>query len=44
VPEKCRNGYLHPSVVLNTGSPMEELEKGQKELKGFCSPIEGKII
>jgi hypothetical protein len=44
VPEKCRNGCLHPSIVMNTGSPMEELEKTLKELKEFCSPIEGTTI
>uniref|UniRef100_A0A0V1K250 Uncharacterized protein n=1 Tax=Trichinella nativa TaxID=6335 RepID=A0A0V1K250_9BILA len=27
-----------PSIGLSTGSPMEELEKGPKELKGFTTP------
>ena len=25
-------------ITLSTGSPMEELEKGPKELKGFVAP------
>jgi hypothetical protein len=29
---------------LSTGSPVEELEKGLKELKGFGSPIGGRTI
>jgi hypothetical protein len=27
-----------PTIGLNMGSPMEELEKGLKELKGFATP------
>jgi hypothetical protein len=26
------------NVFMITGSPVEELEKGQKELKGFATP------
>jgi hypothetical protein len=28
---------LQPTTGLNTGSPMEELEKGLKELKEFAT-------
>jgi hypothetical protein len=34
-PGKCRGRCSEPTIGLNTGSPMEELEKGLKELKGF---------
>ena len=27
-----------PTIGLNTGFPMEELEKGPQELKGFVAP------
>ena len=27
---------LQPTIVLRMGSPMEKLEKGPKELKGFA--------
>ena len=27
----------HSTIGLNVGSPMEELEKGPKELKGFAA-------
>ena len=27
-----------PTIRMSTGSPMEELEKGLKELKGFAIP------
>ena len=30
--------YSQPTIALSTGSPMEELEKGLKELKGFATP------
>jgi hypothetical protein len=33
MPDKYRGGCSQPSM----GSPMEELEKGQKELKGFAA-------
>jgi hypothetical protein len=38
VPDKYRGGYSQPTIGLNTGSSMEELEKGPKELKGFAAP------
>jgi hypothetical protein len=37
-PDKYRDGCLQPIIGLSTGSPMEELEKGMKELKGFATP------
>jgi len=36
--DKYRGGYLQPTVGLRIGSPMEKLEKGLKELKGFETP------
>jgi hypothetical protein len=30
-----RGGCSQPTIGLNKGSPVEELEKGLKELKGF---------
>jgi hypothetical protein len=38
VPDKYRGGLLQPTFGLSTGSPMKELEKGPKELKGFVVP------
>ena len=35
---KYRGGCLQPTIGLSMGSPMEELEKGLKELKGFAAP------
>jgi hypothetical protein len=32
------------STGLSTGSPMKELEKGAKKMKGVCSPIGGTAI
>jgi hypothetical protein len=29
---------MKPTIELITGFPMEELEKGLKELKGFATP------
>jgi hypothetical protein len=29
---------IHPSIGLSIGFPMEELEKGPKELKLFAAP------
>jgi hypothetical protein len=29
---------LQPTIGLSTESPVEELEKGLKELKGFATP------
>jgi hypothetical protein len=40
-PDKYRGGCSQPTTGLwvpNGGSPMEELEKGPKELKGFVTP------
>jgi hypothetical protein len=34
VPGKYRSGCSQSSIGWNTGSPMKELEKGPKELKG----------
>ena len=38
MPDKYRSGGSQPSIGLTTGSLMEELEKGPKELKGFAAP------
>ena len=38
VSDNYRSGCSQPSNGLSTGSPMEELEKGPKELKGFAAP------
>jgi hypothetical protein len=38
MPDKYRSGCSQPSIVWNTGSPMKELEKVFKELKGFAAP------
>ena len=38
VPDKYRSGCSQPSIGLSTGSPMKELEKVPKELKGFAAP------
>ena len=35
---------MQPNIGLITGSPMEELEKGLKELKEFASPRKNKNI
>ena len=35
---KYRGGCSQPTIGLNTRSPMEELEKELKELKGFAAP------
>jgi hypothetical protein len=37
-PDKYRGKCLQPTTGLSMGSPMEELEKGLKELKGFVAP------
>jgi hypothetical protein len=37
VPDKHRNGCSKPSIGLNLGSPMKELDKGPKKLKGFAA-------
>jgi hypothetical protein len=38
VPDKYRRGFSLPTIGVSTGTPMEELEKGLKELKGFATP------
>jgi hypothetical protein len=38
VPGKYRSGCSQSSIGWNTGSPMEELEKVPKELKGSATP------
>jgi hypothetical protein len=37
-PYKYRGRCSQPNNGLSTGSPIEELEKGLKELKGFATP------
>ena len=37
VPDKYRSGCSQPSTGLSTGSPIKELEKVPKELKGFAA-------
>jgi hypothetical protein len=37
-PDKYRGGCPLPTIGLCCRSPMEELEKGLKELKGFAVP------
>ena len=38
VHDKYRGGHSQPAIELSTVSPMGELEKGPKELKGFATP------
>jgi hypothetical protein len=38
VPDKYRRGCSQPSIGWSTGSPVKELEKVSKELKGFAVP------
>jgi hypothetical protein len=40
LPDPCRYicGCLHPTIWLSLGSPMEQLWKRLKELKGFATP------
>jgi hypothetical protein len=33
---KYRSGCSQPAIGLSTESPLEDLEKGPKELKGFA--------
>ena len=40
MPDKYRSGCLQSSIGVSTESPMEELEKGPKELKEFAAPQE----
>jgi hypothetical protein len=37
-PYKYRGRCLQPTIGLSSGYPVEELEKGLKELKGFATP------
>ena len=37
-PDIYRGGCLQSTIELITGSPVEELEKELKELKGFATP------
>ena len=37
-PDKFRGRCSKPTIELSVGSPVEELEKGLKELKGFAAP------
>jgi hypothetical protein len=37
-PYKYRGECSQATIELNTGSPMEDPEKGPKELKGFAAP------
>ena len=38
VPNKYRSGCSQSSIGRSTGSPMKELEKAPKKLKGFTAP------
>jgi hypothetical protein len=40
VPDKYRSGCSQSSIRWSTGSPMKEIEKVLKELKGFAAPKE----
>jgi hypothetical protein len=37
-PDKYRCGCWQPTIGFSMGTPMEELGKGLKELKGFAAP------
>jgi hypothetical protein len=37
-PDKYRGRCSQPAFGLSTGTPVEELEKGLKELRGFSAP------
>ena len=39
VPEKYRGEYSETAFALRTECPMEELEKGQEEMKGFVPSL-----
>jgi hypothetical protein len=39
-PYKCRDGCSQPTIGLSAWSPIEELEKGPKALKGIATPQE----
>jgi hypothetical protein len=36
-PDKYRGRCFQPTIGLSTASPMEELEKGMNEVKGFAN-------
>jgi hypothetical protein len=38
MPDKYRRGCSKPSIEQSTESPVKELEKVPKELKGFVAP------
>ena len=38
VHDRYRRGHSQLAIELSTGSPVGELEKGPKELKGFAAP------
>jgi hypothetical protein len=40
MPDKYNSGWSEPSIVRITGSPMKELDKIPKGLKGFATPCE----
>jgi hypothetical protein len=42
-PYKNRDGCLQQTIRLSTGSALEKLEKGLKELKGITTPQEKQI-
>ena len=39
-PDKYRARCSKPTIGLSMGFPVEELEKGLKEMKGFATPYE----
>ena len=38
VHDKYRGGHSQRTIELSTGFPVEDLEKGPKEFKGFAAP------
>ena len=42
MPDKYRGRCFQPTIELSTGSLLEELEKGLKELRGFAAPLGGR--
>jgi hypothetical protein len=38
-PDKYWDGWSQPTIALSAGSPMKELEKGLKEIKGIATPL-----
>ena len=42
VPDNYRSACPQTAIGMSTGSPIEELEKGPKELKWFVAPKEKK--